>query len=144
MYDNYRWDEIIYGGVSAGGVFTGTGDIAWFVPGIFPLRLRRIAVCISTALTVTSTILSFDYQPTSGSATGRVTAYAGTMTITTAAGLQGKIFVTPELNLDLTPGGRLIVNQTQASTAGAGAIMCNVDARFENPLNNANMTILSS
>ncbi|PWT71726.1 MAG: hypothetical protein C5B59_17255 [Bacteroidetes bacterium] len=144
MYDNMRWDEIIYGATSAGGVFTGTGDIAWFPPGMFPLRLRRISVIISTALTVTSSILSFDYQPTSGSATGRVTAYAGTMTITTALGAQGKIMTTPELNLDLTPGGRLIVNQTQASTAGAGAIVVSVEGRFEFPGNNTNMTILSA
>ena len=111
-YTDTKDEKIIYGNTTAGGVFTGTGDIAWLPVGLVAFRIRRIAVMISTALTVTGCNFSFDLQPVAGSAAGRVAAWAGTLTIPQASGLQGKGFVTPELNLELVPGARLVVNQT--------------------------------
>jgi hypothetical protein len=134
----------MYGNTSAGGVFTGTGDIAWLPAGLVAFRVRRVAILISTALTVTSSIFSLDMQPVAGSAAGRVTAWAGTLTITTTAGLQGKGFVTPELNLELVPGARLILNQTQASTAGAGACIVYGDYRWDTVANFAALTQLAA
>jgi hypothetical protein len=142
-YDTGKNEEIIFG-QSAAGVFTGTGDIAFYFAATQPQRLRRVAVLITTALTVTSSIFSLDLQPTAGSASGRVTAWAGTLTITTAAGLQGKVFVTPELNLELSPGALLIVNQTQASTAGGGRIAVYTEFRWEAVANLSAMTQLAS
>ena len=143
-YTDTKDEKVIYGSTTAGGVFSGTGDIAWLPVGLVAFRIRRIAVMISTALTVTSSIISFDLQPTAGSAAGRVTAWAGTLTITTAAGLQGKGFVTPELNLELVPGARLVVNQTQASTAGAGSIIVYGDYRWDTVANFAALTQLAA
>jgi hypothetical protein len=143
-YDSNKQEEIIFGGAGAAGVFTGTGDIAFYVAGAQPQRIRRVSVLITTALTVTSSIFSLDMQPTAGSASGRVTAWAGTLTITTALGLQGKVFTTPELNVELVPGAQFIVNQTQASTAGGGRIMVYGEFRWEQVANMAAMTQLAS
>lgn len=143
-YTDTKDEKVIYGATSAGGVFTGTGDIAWLPVGLVAFRVRRIAILITTALTVTSGIFSFDMQPTAGSASGRVTAWAGTLTITTALGLQGKGFVTPELNLELVPGARLILNQTQACTAGAGSCIVYGDYRWDTVANFAALTQLAS
>jgi hypothetical protein len=144
-YTDTKDEKIIFpAAASAGGVFTGTGDIAWLPVGLVAFRIRRIAVLVTTALTVTSSIFSFDMQPTAGSAAGRVTAWAGTLTITTAAGLQGKGFVTPELNLELVPGARLVVNQTQASTAGQGSIIVYGDYRWDTVANFAALTQLAA
>lgn len=143
-YTTGKSEEIIYGATTASSVFTGTGDIAWYFAGVMPQRLRRVAVLITTALTVTSSIFSLDMQPTAGSASGRVTAWAGTLTVTTALGLQGKVFVTPELNLELPPGAQLIVNQTQASTAGAGKISVYTEFRWDVVGNLSAMTQLAA
>jgi len=144
-YTDTKSEEIIYGATTGvGGVFTGTGDIAWFAPGAVAFRLRRITVLFNVALTVTSSIFSFDYQPTAGSATGRVTAWAGTLTATTALGGQGKGVITPELNVELVPGSRLVVNQTQGSTAGSGVIAVYGEYRWETVANLTNLAQLSA
>lgn len=145
-YTHSKYEAIIYGAASAGGVFTGTGDIAWWAPATVPHRIRRIGVAISTALTVTSSVFSFDKQPTAGSAAGRLVgaAFGGIMTITTALGLQGKTFVTPELNVEVAPGERFVVNQTTGSTAGAGMIILYLEPRWEVVANLVNVTVLSA
>lgn len=145
-YTHSKYEWIAYGQASAGGVFTGTGDICWWAPITVPMRIRRIGVLISTALTVTSSIFSFDKQPTAGSASGRLVgaAFGGTMTITTALGVQGSGFVTPELNVEVLPGQRFVCNQTQASTAGAGMIILYLEPRWENVANIAALTVLSA
>jgi hypothetical protein len=143
-YTDGKNEEPIYGATSAGGVLSGTGDIAWWGSLNQAFRLRRVGVLITTGLTVTSSILSLDMQPTAGSAVGRVTAWAGTMTITTAIGVQGAVLVTPELNLELTPGARLIINQTQASTAGACMISVYGDYRWETTANFSRITQLAA
>lgn len=133
-YTHSKEERIIYGGALAvGGVFTGTGDIAWLSPGIMPIRIRRIAVQTLVALTVTASILSFDHQPVAGSAAGRVAAAGGAMTIplTVPTSAIGLTYITPELNLEILPGGRLVVNQTQSSTAGSGVIIVYMEMRWE-------------
>jgi hypothetical protein len=133
--------KIIYGAHPAG---TGTGDIAWLPVGLVAFRVRRIAVMVSTALTVTNSVFSFDMQPTAGSATGRVTAWAGTLTVPFTGSALGTGFVTPELNLEVVPGARLIVNQTQASTAGAGSIIVYGDYRWDTVTNFTKLTQLAA
>ena len=156
-YTHSKEERTLYGGALAnGGVFTGTGDIAWFYAIAMPFRLRRVCVLTKVALTVAASILSLDYQPTAGSGSGRVTAWAGTMTVpltnpTSAAGL---FYLTPELNLEMLPGSAFIINQTQASTAGSGVITLYGEYRWESPVpktgtsgvlaNNANGFILAS
>jgi hypothetical protein len=144
-YTDTKTEEVIYGlSPGTGGVLSGTGDIAWFASLNVAFRVRRVGVLVVTALTVTSSILSLDYQPTAGSAVGRVTAWAGTMTMTTVLGIQGAVFITPELNLELAPGSRLVVNQTQASTAGAGMITIFGDYRWETVTNFPRVTQLAA
>lgn len=156
-YTHSKEERTIYGGTaSAGGVFTGTGDIAWFYAISMPFRLRRIGILTKVALTVAASIFSMDMQPTAGSASGRVTAWGGTMTVpltnpTSAAGL---FYISPELNLELLPGAALIINQTQGSTAGSGVISVYGEHRWESPVpktgavgvlaNNANGYLLAS
>lgn len=144
-YTDTKVEEVIYpqGGTS-GGVLTGTGDIAYFPAMTQAFRLRRVAVLVVVALTVTSSILSLDLQPTAGSATGRITAWAGTMTMTTTLGVQGAVFCTPELNLEITPGARLVLAQTQASTAGQAMVTVYGDYRWETITNWARVTQLAA
>lgn len=133
-YTHTKEERTIYGGTAAvGGVFTGTGDIAWFAPAVMPVRIRRLAVVTLVALTVQASIFSFDFQPIAGSAAGRVTAYGGTMTVplTNPTSAIGNVYVTPELNIEILPGGRLVVNQTQASTAGSGLVIAYMEMRWE-------------
>lgn len=144
-YTDTKFEEVIYpqGGTS-GGVLTGTGDIAYFPSITQAFRLRRVSVLVVVAITVTSAIISLDYQPTAGSATGRITAWGGTLTITSAAGLQGNVFTTPELNLEISPGGRLVLNQTQAATAGQAMIAVYGDYRWDTVTNFSRITQLAS
>jgi hypothetical protein len=98
---------------------------------------------VTTALTTNSLTALLDFRPTAGSDTNR--ANVATMTITTAAGVQGAGFYSNALNKTVIPGNELVfkVGGT-APAAGAVQVSVLIEPYAEVPKNNTNLTNLAA
>ena len=97
---------------------TSTGDKGTYHTGTVPHMVRRIACIVTTATTASDpTTVSYDKRVLVGSDTGRVTGGIGTIIIPggTAAGT----VVYKDVSVLLNPGDEIVMNVSDASTAGA-------------------------
>ena len=102
-----------------------------------PVEIVGICATITTAVTVTAAILQLLYRPTPGSATGQTIIGTLTLPVTgSAIGQQVYKKVTP---FEANPGGQLIWELTQASTAGAVIPGVMINETTELPGNLTNM-----
>jgi hypothetical protein len=94
----------------------------------------RIGLLITTLMTVSNAVLSFDIRPTPGSDTGRVAAGVGTITVPfgAAPGAVGLVYY-KDVTVDLNPGDEVVVKLTAGSTAGAGIPIFETSPRDANP-----------
>lgn len=82
-----------------------------------PVQIEMLCATITTAITVTAAILQLLYRPTPGSATGQTIVGSITCPVTgSAIGQQIYKKIAP---FEANPGGQLVWELTQASTAGA-------------------------
>jgi len=117
---------------------TATGVIAgtrWYPP-FHPVTVQEFSAQITTSPTVTATILALKRRPTPGSATGEVIIL--TLTLPVAAVI-GNVYYKRGGDTKISPGDELVVDVTQASTAGAATMGCAWSPSWEAPANNAKM-----
>jgi hypothetical protein len=118
--------------------FTTTGIKATFSPGIRPMKLRAVAVVVSTQMTVTPPVLTIKHRPTAGSATGETTVDTITVPLAQTA---GKIVYVEDLNQLVRPGEHIVFDVTTAATAGAGDIIAEFDPVWESLANETDATL---
>lgn len=123
--------------VVAAADLSSTGDKATWAPSGLPATLRRVAVVVTTAVTTPAAVISLDYRPTAGSATGRVTGGVGTLTVPASSPL-GRV-VYKALNTTLLPGQEVVVNVTVAAGAGVVDVRLDLVPVSDTPLNNPRM-----
>lgn len=120
----------MYGDESVQGLVM--GDAAWEAPVAFQtaadkalcrifsrIRVTRIGVLITTAVTVTAAVLDFDRRITPASDTGRVSSGVGRITCPVTGSAIGQI-VYKNVSVDLNPGDEIVFELVTASTAGGG------------------------
>lgn len=107
------------------------------LPLFRPVEIIGIAITITTAITVTDAIMTVKYRPTPGSATAEVTLGSVTLPVTgSAIGKQYYKRLTPYKAL---PGGEIVLDVSQAATAGAGIAGVLANETTEHPSSVTNM-----
>lgn len=134
MYNHgNRFEVIGVPGTPTSFATTGIKGANTCLPIIRPLSVEAVAVTITTAITVTAAIATLKYRPTPGSATGEVSLGTITLPVTgSAIGQQYYKRITP---FKANPGGELVLDVTQAATAGAGVAGVVVSETTEIPGN---------
>jgi hypothetical protein len=120
--------------------FIGVVDpLAAIVPlrmGYQPVMAVAIYALVTTAPTVTATILAFKYRPTLGSATGEIVI--GTLTVPVATPINTLVYKVVD-NTKCPSAGEIIASTTQGSTAGAGHVGVMLAPNWDAPGNNLKM-----
>jgi hypothetical protein len=109
------------------------GIKATFTAGLVPMKLRSIAVVVTTQMTVTPPVLTPKFRPTAGSAAGEVNQ--ATLTVPLAR-VPGEVVYKKNYDLTIAPGQNLVLEVTTAATAGAGDIVAEFEPNWENIANN--------
>ena len=103
---------------TAGTSVASTGDKAVWAPPV-PVNIVRWGFIIAgTALPVDQGVLALDKQPTAGSASGRVDAYGGTITVAAVTALGTVCYNEPTEVLPVMPGEAVVFEVTDAWSAG--------------------------
>lgn len=118
--------------------FASTGIKATFTAGLIDYKLRKVAVVITTQMTVTPPVLTIRHRPTAGSATGQTTV--DTITVPTAS-VAGKIIYVAGLDTLVSPGQQIVFDVTTAATAGDADIVAEFDPCWEILSNVANAAL---
>lgn len=132
-----RYEGIGVPGTPTSFATTGIKGANTCLPIFRPIEIKGAAVTITTAITVTDAIMTFKYRPTPGSATGEVAL--GTMTLPVTGSAIGKQWWKKFTPFKANPGGEIVIDVTQAATAGAGVAGVLVHEVTEAPGNVANM-----
>lgn len=118
--------------------FSSTGIKLTYSPGIRPMKLRAVAVVVSTDMTVTPPVLTIRHRPTAGSATGQTTVDTITVPLAQTA---GKLAYVEDLDQLVKPGEHIVFDVTTAATAGVGDIVAEFDPSWESLANNTNAVL---
>jgi hypothetical protein len=102
-----------------------------------PVDVIAVAITITTAITVTDAIAAVKYRPTPGSASGEVVL--GTITLPVSGSAIGKQYYKRLTPYKALPGGELVLDVTQAATAGAGIAGLLTNENTDHPSNVTNM-----
>jgi hypothetical protein len=138
MYSHGQRPEIIgVPGTPTSFTTTGIKGANTCLPIYRPWLITGVAVTITTAITVTSAIATVKYRPTPGSATGEVSL--GTITLPVTGSAIGKQYWKKLTPYRALPGGELVLDVTQAATAGAGVVGLICGETTEIPGNVTNM-----
>ena len=116
---------------------TGIKGASTCLPIMRPVNVQALAITITTAITVTDAIMTLKYRPTPGSASGEVAL--GTMTLPVTGSAIGKQYYKKLASYKALPGGEIVLDVTQAGTAGAGIGGVLTDEVTEPPGNVPNM-----
>lgn len=116
---------------------TGIKGASSCVPIMRPFEVIAVAATITTAMTVTDAILSVKYRPTPGSATAEVVL--GTITLPVTGSAIGKQYYKRLTPFKCLPGGEVVLDLTQASTAGAASFGVLTNEITEHPSDVPNM-----
>lgn len=88
-------------------------------PMMRPVEVIAVVATITVAMTVTAAILEVIYRPIPGASTNQVVL--GTITLPVAGSAIGQQVYKRLTPFRALPGGEIVLNLTQASTAGAAA-----------------------
>lgn len=118
-----------------------TGDKTSWAPSYGTWVVRAVGAVITTACTGTAGVLDFDYRPTAGSDTNRVSS-GGVARLNIANTLvAGNVLYKDGLNQVVKPGAEVVVKLTTAmGTAGAVTPVIYLELQpADRPGNNANL-----
>lgn len=104
--------------------------------GYQPLNVRALWATVVVTPTVTAVILNYKFRPTPGSATGEVSL--GTLTLPVGAAI-GNQYYKKIQEFKALPGGEIVVDMTQASTAGEACAGIFGEPAWDNVQSNAKM-----
>lgn len=126
--------------ITTGVALTAAADKLRIVPGITPVRVRKLGVIIGAAVTTSSAVVTWRLRPTHGSSAGQTSPLV--QTITTAIGLAGKVIYADGLDILVRPGQELNAEVTTAAGGGGTGATFFAEAipEWEAPANNTNMT----
>ncbi len=102
-----------------------------------PVRITGIGAIITTAMTVTSAVLTVTKRPTPGSSSGEVTL--ATITLPVSGSAIGDCVYKRFAPVDVAAGAEITLTLGTASTAGAAVFQLEVEDAFESTSGNAKM-----
>lgn len=123
--------------VSKNDAMLSTAAQAYWAPGYQPVRIRAVAVVVTTAVTDTAATVDIILRPTAGSTSGETSLDVITVPTTAA---QGDVIYVDGLDTIVSPGQELEFDGGGEGTAGAGHIILFYEPSWEHPANNSDMT----
>ena len=128
-------DQKEYASVNAASLAS-TGVKLTLSPGLVPIKVRAVAVIVTTQATVTPPVITLKRRPTAGSASGEVSG--GTVTLPTAR-VAGDVVYKKGFDITVSPGENFVLDCTTAGTAGAADLVVEYERSWEVAGNNAKM-----
>lgn len=116
-----------------------TGDKLTWAPLYLPHLVRAALSVITTAITVTATVVNFTKRPTAGSNTGISAGDVAILKHLTSY-VAGQCVYKDGLATKISPKQEVVINVGTAATAGACVFGLLVEPNYETPANNTNMT----
>lgn len=110
--------------------------------GLQPQIVRSVSLIEMVANTVTAAIWVLKRRPTPGSSSGE--EVVATLTVPVAGAAIGRVIYKKGLNVKLNPGDELVMELTQAATAGSVTISVELDVAPENIANFAPEAVASA
>lgn len=122
-----------------------TADIFTFSPS-FPVDIFEFGVILTTGLTASDNlIIKADVRPTAGSDTDRGDGDAGTLTIaagdSAAAGTGDIVISRPASPARVVPGQQVVLEVTNANTAGVGLPFINFREAYKSDASTVNAVV---
>src|SRR5690242_15713214 len=135
----YTNDQVEYLLASAQAL-TSTGDKLTWSPNYTPHLIRAVAITITTAMTVQTATVKFTTRPTPGSNSGISAGDIAILNLLTTYAISTVVYK-DAIAKKILAGQELVVNVSQAATAGNGNVSIFAEPSWESPLNNSNMVL---
>ena len=119
-------------------ILASTGDKLTWSPQYIPHTIRAVSSVITTAVTVTATVVNFTTRGTAGSNSGIVAGDIAILKHLTTY-VAGNVVYKDGLQKLISPKQEVVVNVGTAGSAGAAVFSMLIETTFEVPGNNTNM-----